>query len=231
MRPQRRLFPIGFVLTVALSIVLFAREASAQLHWDASVQVGAMKRFLAERPSGGGDVGFGPTAQLTTHVALLPLLRVGAYVAHDISPLPGDGSARNITAGGLRAKGVFPLGPQARAWAFVGFGYAGVFQQSYETTIAMPTGAGTIEARAVRVEEAGGSFFDVPFGVGASYRLRKPWELCAELGARTGFGHVGSVYEYPGPQVKAAGLPDQNVVPAGLDRFAVGLTLGVLLDL
>ena len=83
----------------------------------------------------------------------------------------------------------------------------------------------------MHVQGAGGGFFDVPFGIGASYKLYKPWELCAELGARVGFAHNGSVYELPGPQVRAPGLPGQNALPAGLDRFALGLTLGVLIDL
>jgi hypothetical protein len=81
------------------------------------------------------------------------------------------------------------------------------------------------------VQGAGGSFFEVPFGIGASYKLRKPWELCAELGGRAGFGHRGSLYTEPGPQVSSPGRADSNALPAGEDRFAVGLTVGVLVDL
>lgn len=83
----------------------------------------------------------------------------------------------------------------------------------------------------MRVEGAGGSFFEVPFGLGASYKLYKPWELCAELGARVGFGHTGSVYKDPGPQVTVPDFAGQNASPAGVDRFALGLTVGVLIDL
>lgn len=137
-----------------------------------------MKRFTT-------DAGFGPTAQLMGHVALLPLARVGGYIGHDVSSLAK--SARNITFGGLRVKGMLPFRGDIRAWIFAGFGYAGVHQ--------------------------GGGFFDVPFGVGASYTFFKPWQVLVELGGRAGFGHSG----YP--------------PAADLDRFALGLTVGVGIDL
>ena len=238
-RRRRRLARAKVLAPGLLSIFAFLsiffvaeRDAEAQLHWDASALLGVMKRFLANRPGGTDDVGFGPTGQLTGHVALLPLVHAGGYVGHDISPLPGDGAARNITFGGVRARGMIPwVRGSARAWIFAGFGYAGVFSQSYGTTFAFVDGAGNVERRPVRVQGAGVGFFEVPFGIGASYKLYKPWELCAELGARFGFGHSGSVYELPGPQVRAPGMPGQNALPAGLDRFALGLTLGVLIDL
>ena len=189
-----------------------------------------MKRSLTDRPAGTDDVGFGPTGQLTGHVALLPLVHVGGYLGHDISPLPGDGSARNITFGGLRVKGMIPwVRRSLRAWVFAGFGYAGAYSPSYGTTFRFLDGGA--ERRAVRVQGASGRFFDVPFGVGASYKLFPPWELCAELAARVGFGHDGNAYEQPGPQVRVPGGPGLNALPAGLDRFALGLTVGVMIDL
>lgn len=234
--PERRMAAWGRRVCqglVVLDLLLSSRESFAQLHWDASAQVGVMKRFLASRPSGEGDAGFGPTGQLTAHLALLPLVHAGGYIGHDISPISvGDGTARNITFGGVRAKGMLPFVRGAmRAWVFAGFGYAGVYQQSYGSTFAKPNPLGGAELRAGRVEGAGGSFFDVPFGLGVSYKLYKPWELCAELGARVGFGHTGSVYGPPGPQLTVANDVGQNALAAGLDRFALGLTVGVLADL
>ena len=217
-------------VVTSLCVALVSRDAAAQLHWDASAQLGVMKRFLVSRA--GDDVGFGPTGQLTGHVALLPLVHVGGYVGHDISPLPGEGSARSITFGGVRAKGMLPFASgKMRAWVFAGFGYAGVYQRSFRSTFFISRPLGDPEQRSGRVEGAGGSFFDVPFGVGASYKLYKPWELCAELGARVCFGHVGSVYEYPGPQVTVPDYAGQNAAAAGLDRFAIGLTVGFMIDL
>lgn len=230
LRPRRCLASLAFSITL-LAVLASPREAAAQLHWDASVQVGAMKRFLAERPAGSEDAGFGPVAQLTAHVALLPLVHAGVYAAHDISPLGGHAAARNVTSGGIRGKMTIPLHGNVRAWGFLGFGLAGVYAQSYDLPgFPVQGGAGTV-ARDAHVEGAGGRFFEVPLGLGVSYKLRKPWELCAELGGRVGFGHSGSVYEDPGPQLKVPGFPDNNVLPSGLDGFAVGLTVGVMVDL
>ncbi len=225
-------------LAVALPFALVSSRAGAQVHWDASAELGIMKRDLLHRPSGAPQAGFGPAGQLTAHVALLPLVRVGAYIGHDISPFASDGSAggsalapsaRDVTWGGLRAKlmSPWPRG-DARVWLFVGFGYAGVYQRSTSTTVGFPGPGGVATERVVH--GAGGGFFEVPFGLGASYKLRKPWQLCAELGARAGFGHSGSVYEAPGPRTTGAG-GEGHAPPAGIDRFAIGMTFGILLDL
>jgi hypothetical protein len=227
MTPRRATIALAFTVAAA------PREAKAQVHWDASAQVGVMKRFLADRPgSSDDDATFGPTGQLVAHVALLPLVHAGAYFGHDISPVSGDPAARNITFGGIRAKGLLPWFRGAyRAWLFAGFGLAGVYSQSYRTTLAVPDGLGGAQMRPALVQGAGGRFFEVPFGLGASYTIWRPVELCAELGARVGFAHTGSAYEGNGPQVSVGGASSQNIAPAGLDRFALGLTVGVLLDL
>jgi hypothetical protein len=205
-------------VAIAASL-LVPHEAQAQLHWDAAAQVGVMKRVLVNRPTDAPDAGFGPVAQLSGHIALFPLVRFGGYFGHDISPMGGDASARDLTWGGLHAKIMSPW-PRGsfRTWLFVGFGYSGVYARS--STI-----PGAV------VHGAGGSFFEVPFGLGASYTFWKPYALCADLGMRTGFGHTGSAYEAPGPEVKGPGRPDGNALPAGTDRFAIGLTVGLLIDL
>lgn len=219
-----------WALAAILGLVAVPSEAHAQLHGDASAQVGATKRFLVARPSGPDDAGFGPIAQLMGHVALVPLVHAGAYFGHDISPL--GNTARNVTFGGVRAKGVIPfVGSPWRAWIFAGFGYAGVYQQSYRGSFSTEDPLGGTETSTGRVEGAGGGFFDVPFGFGVSYKLYGPWEACAELGTRIGFGHTGSVYESPGPQLTLPNAAGQNVLPAGLDRVAVGLTLGLRVNL
>ena len=103
----------------------------------------------------------------------------------------------------------------ARAWLFFGFGYAGVYQRSTSRRGASRAARTFAVADAV-VHGAGGGFFEVPFGLGASYKLRKPWELCAELGGRAGFGHTGSVYEAPGPRVTSRAGRDGTLPPAGI---------------
>jgi hypothetical protein len=193
---------------LATLVTLVPCAARAQLHWDASAQAGVSKRVLVDRPPGGPDAGFGPVVQLTGHVALFPLVRLGAYLGHDISPMGGDVSARDLTWGGLRAKlmSPWPRGA-ARAWLYAGIGATGVYARSTSRPGSL-------------VDGAGGHFFEVPFGVGGSYTFRKPFALCGELGMKAGFGHAGSAYERSAP------------VPAsGLDRFAIGLTIGVMLDL
>jgi hypothetical protein len=231
---SRRLVAFAAALVAALLFTTtFTTTAHAQLHWDASAQAGIEKRVLGARPAGGKDAGFGPALQLAGHIAFLPLVRLGAYVGHDISPLGGDASARDITWGGARVKVMSPWPRGAmRLWVFFGFGYDGVYQRSTSAprNFPGPTGMPVVRGDAV-VHGAGGGFFEVPYGIGASYKLRKPWELCAELGGRTGFGFSGSAYEAPGPRVSSVGRPDSNALPAGNDRFAIGLTVGVLVDL
>ncbi len=217
----------------AAASLLVATTSHAQLHWDASAQAGVMTRVLTSRPAGGEGAGFGPTAQIAGHVALLPLVRFGGYFGHDISPMGGDMSARDLTWGGIRAKIMSPWPRGAfRAWLFLGFGYSGVYARSTAAPRVFPGPPGTPSVReAAVVQGAGGGFFEVPFGLGASYTFRKPFALCAELGMRTGLGHSGSVYEDPGPRVRSAGRPDSNALPAGMYRFGAGLTVGILVDL
>jgi hypothetical protein len=224
-----RMAPLGALLCALLAT---ASPAEAQVHWDASAQAGAMKRFVADRPPGARDASVGPAFQLAAHVALLPLIRVGGWVAHDLSPLGGDAAPRSFTSGGVRIKGMSPWPRGAlRAWLFAGFGYAGVYAPSYRTSL--PAAVEGAPAEGALVHGAGGAFFEVPVGIGASYKLRKPWELSAELGLRTGFGHSGSVYETPGRSVVLSSSPggEGRLPPQGIDRLAVGLTVGVLADL
>ena len=216
----------------ALLVLAASSTAHAQLHWDASAQVGVMKRVLTNPPPGGGTAGFGPVGQLAGHLALLPLVRFGGYIGHDISPM-SDASARDLTWGGVRAKIMSPWPRGAwRAWLFVGFGYSGVYARSTSAPRLVPGLPGTPAVRAdATVQGAGGGFFEVPFGLGASYKLWKPYELSAELGMHAGFGQSGTIYEDPGRQVTSPGHPDSTTLPAGQDRFAIGLTVGILIDL
>jgi len=217
---------------VAVAAALAPRAASAQLHWDASLGAGVNKRFLTGGPAAAGDAGFGPAAQLTAHVALLPLVRVGGYLGYDVSPLDGDAAARGLAWGGLRAKIMSPWPRGAlRAWLFFGFGYASTYARSYRTTLLVsPSPGAPVSPQAALVHGSSGGLFEVPFGLGASYKLRKPWEIFAELGMRAGFGTTGSAYE-EGPRVSIPGLPEGTVPARGDDRFSLGLSLGVLVDL
>jgi hypothetical protein len=228
----RFIHPVPVLAFAVACTCVWPRVAEAQIHWDASAQAGVSKHVLADRPAGGGDTTFGPSSQIAAHVALLPLVRLGGYVGYDIAPSSDRGS-RDIFAFGSRVKVVSPWPRGAvRTWLFFGFGYAGVYARSEETRAV--SGSGPVSATPDRasgtIDGAGGRYFEVPFGVGASYKLRKPWEFSAELGARAAFAHLGSVYE-PGPTVRSPGQPTTLAASAGRESVAIGLTLGVIVDL
>jgi hypothetical protein len=220
----RRILVASVVFAVSM---LGARVAEAQVHWDASAQVGVAKRFLFKKPAGGDDAGFGPAAQLNGHIAILPLLRAGAYVSGDIT---NSGSAtRQMLGAGARVQGIVPWRTtNIHAWIFAGFGYSIVFAPSYHTTLLLAPDESTApSATDALIVGGGGSFYEVPFGIGAAYALRPPFEIVAELGARVGLGFSGSIYEDPGRASFAAGYPENRLLPAGNDQFSTFLTVGL----
>lgn len=169
---MRALRPTAASAVVALVLATSARPAGAQVHWDASVQAGGLKRWLTGRPDGAPDATFGGQAQIAGHVALLPLVRVGGYGTFDVT---GAGDVtRFVYGGGAHAKVFAPLGPgSTRLWLFTGLGLLGV-----STTTA-----------------AGGRFLEVPLGLGGSRKVWGPHALMAELGVRIGVAHGGSLYD------------------------------------
>jgi hypothetical protein len=208
-----------------LAIVFAPRDASAQVRWDVGVQAGIMRRVLSDRPDFGDDAGFGPVGELHAHVAVIPMLRAGAYVSHDISPV--NETSRHITSFGGRFK-LTPPWPSSelRAFAFAGFGYALAYELSYSGKI-RNTNGGVVDAT---VPGVSGHYFEVPVGLGATYRLRKPWEISAELGARVGFAFSGDAYSSNG--IVVAGDSYYGIAPVpGQDALAIYLALGVSLDL
>ncbi len=142
-------------LSVVLAALVSARGAFAQIHWDLGVQAGLMQRGLTE-----GVRSLGPAFEVHGHVALVPLVRVGAYGAYDFSPV-GAGTT-HLASFGARGKVTFPWRP-TRLWVFAGVGQAVVF------------GTHT------------GHFLEVPVGVGLGVPLRSRWQLYGELGGRFGF--------------------------------------------
>ena len=146
----------------------------------------------------------GPSAQVVAHVAVLPLLRVGPYAAFDLSPAPGT-MARAVYALGLRAKVTPPLlSAPWRTWVFVGAG----FSDAYTPRSSAGTGADQV------------GMLEVPIGVGIGHRLRGPWELCAELGAR-----VVAARDPIHPAVHSGDGPPADLVRD--DFLAVSLSIGL----
>lgn len=191
---------------VTVASLVDARAAAAQVHWDVGAQVGVMQRVLTG-PGKAPSPTPGPVGELHAHIAVVPMLRVGPYLAHDIAPAEAV-PARQITEAGLRAKIAPPLlSGSWRAWAMVGLGYARAYEPSHHVVVgAADTAVGGVE----------GGILDAPVGVGVAYRVRSPrdpWELSAELGCRFGLAFVGAMYD-----------------AAPRDSFALSLTMGVSLD-
>jgi hypothetical protein len=184
-----------------------------------------MKRFLSSRDPGTSDAGFGPSLELRVHTALLPLVRVGLYALADISPQSNAGT-RHLYAGGLHFKVTSPVpqGGSIRLWAVTGFGYAVNYAESFTSSV----GGGAGGTATAFFPGASGSFFEVPLGIGAGYKVARGFELTTELVGRVGFGFGGDVY--PDHQGSAQGFPTL-AAGTGNDVLAISLTAGVSFDL
>jgi hypothetical protein len=221
-------------IALGLAVVacaLVTSSAQAQVHWDAEVLAGAQKRFLSQRI--GDDAGFGPAVALQGHVALFPLLRVGAYARGELSPQGRDAVARRMLGGGAQVK-ITPPWPRGnfRMWATFGVGYVGVYAPSYHVTYA-PVIDPNI-SRPDMIDGSGGGFLEIPIAIGVSYKLRKPWILLFQLDTRFGAGFSGSLYGGGGGGRTVLSPPSffgQVLEPAGNDLFSVGLSVGIGFDL
>lgn len=178
------------------------------LRWDAAAAVGVTDRIMTGRPAGSPAPWPGPMAEIQAHVALLPMIRLGAYVEGDLSPASGI-PARQAIEGGVRVRVTPPLLRDPwRVWAFVGVGYAREYAPGHG--LERPPGG--------LVAGAAGGILDLPVGLGLGVRLRGPWFAFAELGGRVGLAFTGTAYD-----PAWAGY-------LGRDSFAAALSLGVSLQ-
>ncbi len=192
---MKRVAVAGVLVGLGLSC-----EARAQLKADVQLLVGANKRFSANVPAGVSQPGFGPSAELQAHVALMPLVRIGAYIGYELSPV-GPHPARHLMRSGLQFRVLSPfLQRPWRMWLSLGFGPAFAL--------------GPADA-ATGVIAQWGRFFEVPVGVGFARRVWGKWELTTELLARPAFGHGGALFD---------------VRRAGDDALGLGLSVGVGCD-
>jgi hypothetical protein len=192
------------LLTVAAlgASVSWAPPAPAQVRWDVGLLAGATWRVTtgdrAPHPTPG------PSAEIRAHLAVVPMLRVGPYASFDLSPASGA-TARQVYAVGLRAKVTPPvLAAPWRGWVFAGVGFADGYT---------PSGGGN------GADSLG--MLELPVGIGIGYRVRGPWELCVELGARVVLAK-GPIH---------AGAPSASAGPSSPlvrdDLLAVALSIGV----
>jgi hypothetical protein len=187
----------GLALGVLAFALLLARAAGAQSHADLDAEAGVSAHFLSDRPPGTGarNPDAGPTFVFLGHVAVVPLVRAGLYLAEDFSPLPGAG-LREFTSGGISVR-VFSPWPQGalRLWLGVGVGFAGGYATSYSASGFSATPSASVPA-------AWGSHFEAPLGLGASLHASRRLDVLVSVGARLGFGFSGALYDAsPGDDV------------------------------
>ena len=188
------------ILSTAAMLAI-APPAFAQTHWDVGAQAGTTERIAA--PSAPARAP-GPSVEVHGHVALYPLVRIGAYGTVELSPTSGLPS-RLVYAGGGRVKITPPLLPAPwHLWAFLGGGFA------YAQIPAWGLSNWTAE---------------LPAGVGLGRKLSGPWELCAELSARLDVAGLSWHAAVPLP----AGAQGSGDNASGGDVLAVSLSVGVSL--
>jgi hypothetical protein len=216
-----------------LALYLAPRAAAAQVNSDLGLSGGVMKRITTG--SEATDPGFGPTAQLQGHVAVLPMLRVGLYAAWDMSPMPSYG-VRNFYEGGIHVKLTPPLlSAPWKMYLFAGFGAGYVHQDGYSQTGALAKD-GTFPA--VQYSSTDGVILEIPAGLGLAYQLGPPsggrgrhWELFVEAGGRFGVGFIGRIYDQDNNatayEPKAQGPTTLTGNFTGQDSFALSLSAGV----
>lgn len=186
--------------------------ALAQLHWDVGAEAGVMNRFTSGAAPGAPEPEPGPVAQVVGHVAVVPMLRGGVYLAYDVAPLSRLPARQTIEAG-LQMRLVPPLLPSPwRTWVFLGLGYARTVVPSHSAS------GGSANAL---VPAAAGGILELPFGFGLGYRLSRPWQIFTELGGRAGLAFAGDIYDRS-PCI--CGEPY-----LGRDSIALSLSVGVSL--
>jgi hypothetical protein len=215
--------------SLALIVALSPTAAGAQVKWDLGAQGGVMKRVLNDR-AGNADAEPGPYGEIHGHVALLPMIRVGAYGSFDRSP-QGTIPARLVFGGGLRAK-LTPPWPRDpwRAWVFLGAGVAFATAEGYESTATLGPPGGATSSYRVIVESSSGRFMEIPFGLGMSLTVARPLAVTLEVGNRFGLAHGGDLYG-DGRAADAVGFQPIRIRPVGNDFYAISGSLGLTLEL
>jgi hypothetical protein len=200
-----------------------ASTAGAQIRWDVGAEVGAMKRFTTAKAEGAPNLEVGPAFQLDGHVALVPMVRVGGYLAQDVAPADGVG-ARTFWGGGLHVKVTPPLlSAPWRFWVSAGFGYAYSHAASYHGQVATRGGGSDLD---VVFGSTHGGLLEVPLGLDLGYRASGRFLFFAELGGRPVLASYGPMY--------AGGQRATGVTTAapfmGKDSFAASLSVGLSLQ-
>jgi hypothetical protein len=211
-----------------LGAAVVARPARADTNFDLSVQTGVGYRVLTNGLSGSWD----PMLLVEADVALVPMLRLGLYLDEEIA-IDGEPRAPFMTGFGGRFK-FTPAGlntEKFRFWVFAGFGVTGVVAPGYTQSqfFANPNGPGGVSVQATD-QAVNGYFLEVPFGFGASYKLRGDWSFLAELSGRAALDSSGEYFDPSGrPASSSSPVAAGDII--GTESIGVFLTAGVGVDL
>lgn len=159
---------------IALVAVAFPRVAQAQLHSDFSLQAGLEKRLLASRAPTVPDAGPGLRLDLRGHFAFFPFIRVGGYGAYAFAPQGGEGRHTGSLGAHVRIVSPLPRTERFSLWLGFGVGYARTFVTGPTAPV--------------------GGYVEVPLGVGAGYKIRKPFTIFGEVQSVFGVAHHGAAY-------------------------------------
>jgi hypothetical protein len=230
------LIPSALAGLAFAALVLASSPANAQTRWDASLQVGASGRIFSGNPNVAGLPGsIGPVVGLEGDVALVPLLRLGAYADFEYADT-GEPAAPTAVSFGGRVKVMLPgYRGGVHWWLFTGFGGVVLDAPGYSQSVVVPVTEASLSTVSATVPSATGYFMEVPVGIGMGWRLRKPWELVAELQGRFGFDMGGSYFTDDGTgnglsRPATAPASPQISIPTGTDVLAILLTVGIGLD-
>jgi hypothetical protein len=215
------------LLSSTVAAALTCADAWCQVRYDLGLELGAAKRFMTDRPSGASQPGFGPAAQVSGHVGVLPMLRAGLYGSLEWSATEGE-PARRMVAGGLQLRLVPSLLDSGtyHGWVGLGFGYVGVYAPGFHAQVQSRTP--TPSSTDALFDATSGHYFEVPVSIGVARRLRQPWEIFGEVIVRPGFGMSGDYYD--GRPGQAPGLPTLVETPPGNESVGLMLMIGVQLD-
>lgn len=160
----------------ALLLLVVPSTASA---WDFGARIGAGKRLIDDQPAGVADGNLGPVGELSAHLALIPLLRVGPVLSMELSPVAGQPTRRHYGAG-LEARVFAPLPWQVRPFVYVGVRGVWVHQSA--------SGA---------LGSGSGGYMSIPFGFGVSAPVYPSVRFVMTLGGDGAFAHGGGLYKAP----------------------------------
>jgi hypothetical protein len=163
---RRQLTGLAFGLTTLFALA--PKTAQAQLNSDFGARVGVEKRFLTGRSAVVRDATFGPELRLDQHFALLPLVRAGFYGSYSLASQ--NATLRHQLAAGVHMRGFVPLAIRSvRLHLGVGLGLLHVLSNVAVSDVS-------------KVRH--GNCLDVPVDFGVHYRVRKPFDIGAQLGTR-----------------------------------------------